>query len=136
MNDADVILRSGTNEIARHAINGSISPGINFALYVSLDDGTSATPYSDIALRAGDDIEIIVRDSRGEQSIMRTNSLPVVGTPGEVILVNVTAGTDLDGDGLSDDWERELIAVSTNPAITTIEDVKPEDDYDGDFASN
>ncbi len=136
MSGADVILRSGTNEIARHAIDGSISPGVNFALYVSLDDGASTQPYSDIALEAGDDVTIVVRDSRGEQLIMQTNALPVVGVPGEVILVNVTVGTDSDSDGISDAWEQELVNISTNPAITSIEDVNPEDDYDGDGASN
>jgi len=30
----NVILRMGTNEYARHTINGSLSPGINFALDV------------------------------------------------------------------------------------------------------
>jgi len=135
MNGADVILKSGTNEIVRHTITGSISPGMNFALYVSLDDGFSATPYSDKALREGDPIEIIVRDARGEQSIMQTN-IPPVGAAGDVILVNVTASTDTDGDGLSDAWEQEILNDSTNPAIATIEDIKPGDDYDGDGASN
>ncbi|HOY58074.1 MAG TPA: hypothetical protein PK640_08040, partial [Verrucomicrobiota bacterium] len=30
--DADVILLRGTNEIARQTINGSLAPGVNFAL--------------------------------------------------------------------------------------------------------
>ncbi len=133
MNGADVILKSGTNEIVRHTISGSISPGMNFALYVSLDDGSSAEPYSDKALREGDPIEIVVRDARGEQSIMQTN-VPPVGAAGDVILVNVTASTDADGDGLSDAWEQEIIDLSTN--LNSIADVKPGDDYDGDGASN
>ena len=136
VNGADVILRSGTNEIARHAIDGSISPGVNFALYISLDDGSSAMPYSDIALVSGDDITIVVRDERGEQMIMQTNALPAVGVAGEVILVNVTAGVDADADGMSDAWEQELIDYANDPAMTTIEDVLAGDDYDGDGASN
>ena len=133
-NGADVILKSGTNEIVRHKITGSISPGVNFALYVSLDDGSSAEPYSDKALRAGDMIEIVVRDARGEVSIMRTNALPSVGVPGEIILVNVTAATDSDHDGLADEWEQELVDMSTN--LNSIADLKPGDDFDGDGASN
>jgi hypothetical protein len=31
----DVILRIGTNEITRHHVSGSLSPGVNFALYRS-----------------------------------------------------------------------------------------------------
>jgi hypothetical protein len=133
LDGADVILKSGTNEIVRHTINGSISPGINFSLYVSLDDGSSVTSYDDKALHEGDPIEIIVRDSRGEQSIMQTN-IPPVGAPGEVIMINVTAATDTDHDGLSDEWEQELVDMSTN--LNSIADVKPNDDFDGDGASN
>ena len=136
MSDADVIMRSGTNEIARHTINGSLEPGVNFALYVSLDDGTDDKPYSDIAVEPGDTVTIVVRDADGEHNIMSTNALPVPEYPGQVIMVNVTAGVDSDHDGLSDAWEQEIVDLSTNPAITSIEDVKPGDDYDGDGASN
>jgi hypothetical protein len=117
-------------------INGSLNPGVNFALYVSLDDGSEDRPYSDIAIEEGAPVEIIVRDADGEHSIMNTNALPVPEYPGQVILVNVTAGIDSDHDGMSDAWEQEIVDMSTNPAITSIEDVRPEDDYDGDFASN
>jgi hypothetical protein len=133
MNNADVILRHGTNDIVRHTITGSISPGINFSLYVSIDDGSSPTPYSDKALHVGDPIDIIVRDSRGEQTIMQTN-IPPVGVPGEVIMVNVTAAADTDHDGLADEWEQELVDMSTN--LNSIADVNPNDDFDGDGASN
>ena len=136
MSGADVIMRSGTNEIARHTITGSLKPGVNFALYVSLDDGSEDKPYSDIAIESGDPVTIVVRDADGEHNIMTTNSLPVPEYPGQVIMVNVTAGVDSDHDGLSDAWEQEIVDMSTNPAITSIEDVKPGDDYDGDGASN
>jgi hypothetical protein len=68
--NAQVILLHGTDEVARHTIAGSLSPGINFALYVHLDSGTSATDYSLRALRSGDLVSIVVRDANGEQTIM------------------------------------------------------------------
>ena len=136
MNGADVVLRSGTNEYARHTITGSLSPGVNFALYVHLDDATGDAPYSPFAMNPGDGFEIVVIDGDGEKTIMETNALPTVGNPGDVVLVNVTAGEDEDADGLSDEWERYLVSVSQNPYINSIEDVRPEDDYDGDGSSN
>ena len=42
---AVVILRAGTNEIVRHAISGSLAPGINFMLPAPIDDGRDAAPY-------------------------------------------------------------------------------------------
>jgi len=90
----------------------------------SVDPGT---------LLPDDPIEIVVRDSRGEQSIMQTN-VPPVGAAGDVILVNVTASTDADHDGMADDWEQELVDMSTN--YNFIADIKPNDDFDGDGASN
>jgi hypothetical protein len=65
LRDANVILRSGTNEVARHHINGSISPGINFALYVALDDASQSNAYSNIALQPGDPVEIYIQDVAG-----------------------------------------------------------------------
>ena len=136
MSGADVVLRVGTNEYARHAIDGSLSPGVNFALYVHLDDGSGDTAYAHYAMSPGDGFEIVVLDGDGEKTIMETNALPTVGNPGEVILVNVTAGEDEDADGLPDEWEQYLVDISTDPAIESIYDVHAADDYDGDGSSN
>ena len=136
MNGADVVLRVGTNEYARHTIDGSISPGVNFALYVHLDDGSGNEAYTHYAMNPGDGFEIVVLDGDGEKTIMEASALPNVGNPGDVVLVNVTAGTDADGDGLPDEWEQYLVDASTNPAIASIEDVHAGDDYDGDGSSN
>lgn len=136
LSGADVVLRVGTNEYARHSINGSLTPGVNFALYVHLDDGSDAEPYAHYAMNAGDGFEIVVVDGDGEKTIMETNGLPHVGRPGEIIYINVTAGTDSDQDGLPDEWEQYIVDASTNPAISSINDVHGSDDYDGDGSPN
>ena len=51
--NTQVALLHGTDEIASQTITGSLSPGVNFALYVHLDDGRTATPYSPRALHSG-----------------------------------------------------------------------------------
>ena len=43
---------------------------------------------------------------------------------------------DLDGDGLPDTFERLIIDADDGDAITTLEDVLPGDDFDGDSYSN
>ena len=135
LRDADVILRHGTNEIARQTISGSLRPGVNFALYVHLDDGRSATPYSPKALRSGDLVSIVVRDRDGEKTVMENQVVPPVGQPGDMILRNVTVAEDVDRDGLPDLWEWELIEWSDG-RLRSLSDVRGEDDFDGDGMSN
>jgi len=133
--NADVILFRGTNEVARHSIRGSLTPGVNFALYVHLDDGRGAAPYSPRALRTGDRVSLAVRDAEGQKTIMDGQLVPPVGAPGDLLLLNVTAGQDTDADGLSDLWEWELIAWSDG-ALANLWEVRGEDDFDGDGLSN
>lgn len=133
--NADVILLHGTNEVARHTIRGSLAPGVNFALSVHLDDGRTSARYSTRALRTGDSVSIRVRDVDGEKTIMERATVPPAGHPGEMILLNVTAGDDADGDGLSDLWEWEMIAWSGG-LLKTPWDVSGDDDFDGDGMTN
>lgn len=135
LRDADVILRHGTNEIARQTIRGSLTPGVNFALYVHLDDGRSAGSYSSRALHSGDRISIVVRDRNGETIVMENQALPTVGQPGDLVWRNVTAAEDADMDGLPDTWERELIAASDG-LLNSLTEVNGADDFDGDGMSN
>lgn len=133
---ADVVLRAGTNEIARHSIAGSLSPGVNFALHAPIDDGRDGTPYVRYAATTGAVASIVVVDGRGERAILENAGMPPIGKPGEVVRINVTAGLDADGDGIPDEWEWELIRWANDPALGSIHDVRPGDDYDGDGVSN
>jgi hypothetical protein len=133
--NAEVILLHGTDEIASHTITGSLTPGVNFALYVHLDDGTTAQPYSPRALHSGDLVSIVVRDQGGEKTIMEESAIPPVGKPGETIMINATAAQDSNGDGLPDPWEQEIVDWSFG-ALTNISQVHPWDDFDGDGQSN
>jgi len=135
MKNASVILMNGTREIARHDISGSMSPGVNFALYVPVDDGRDTNRYVRNALRTGEVVTIVVRDYYGQKTIMESNTVPPVTAPGDMILVNATAGTDADGDGLPDEWENLLIEWSCG-ALTSIWDVAGTDDFDADRQSN
>lgn len=132
---AQVLLYCGTNEVARHTIRGSLSPGVNFALDVHLDDGRGTQPYSPRAVSSGASVRIVVRDAEGEKTVMESAIIPPVGQPGEILLLNVTAALDTDGDGLPDPWEWELVDWSAG-ALESLWDVRGEDDFDQDGASN
>ena len=43
---------------------------------------------------------------------------------------------DTDGDGLLDSWEQQLIDADPDDDLKTIEDIRPEDDFDGDGDTN
>lgn len=43
---------------------------------------------------------------------------------------------DQDGDGIPDDWERQIFEDDPNDDLTSIADVRGEDDFDGDGLSN
>jgi hypothetical protein len=133
--NAQVLLYHGTSLIASQTIGGSLTPGVNFALYVHLDDGRSPIPYSTRALHSGDLVSILVRDPEGLRTIMENQAVPPVGQPGDLVLINATAAADEDRDGLPDPWEQELIYWS-NGALRTLADVRPGDDFDGDGQSN
>ncbi len=133
---ATVVLRAGTNDVARHAISGSLAPGVNFALHMPIDDGRDGTPYVRYALTTGAVVSIAVIDGGGERLIMENAALPPVPAPGSVVRINATAGTDADGDGIPDEWEWELIRWANDPAYTSIYDIHPHDDFDGDGVSN
>ena len=48
----------------------------------------------------------------------------------------IAAEADSDDDGLPDGWEQQIIDANTSDAITTLADVLPGDDYDGDGTTN
>jgi hypothetical protein len=133
--NAEVVLLRGTQEIARQKIQGSLTPGVNFALYVHLDDGRSTNNYSARAVRSGEAVSIVVRDQAGQHTIMERRTVPNVGQPGELVLVNATASEDADNDGLPDTWEQELMNWAWGE-FASIWDVRGSDDYDGDGMSN
>jgi hypothetical protein len=105
-------------------------------LTVPLDDGRDTNRYSQVAVCTGERVSIVVQDLYGQHTIMESNAVPDIPAQGEVLMINVTAGTDIDHDGLSDAWEQELINYLMDPAITNIWDVHPGDDPDGDQCSN
>ncbi len=133
--DAEVILRVNGRECARHAVDRSIRPGVNFVLRVPLDHGAGEA-YAPSAARTGDIATIAVVAGGVEQAVMNPFPLPQVGDVGEIVALNVTAGQDLDGDGLPDAWEQALVDYDPSDDVNGVEDVDGADDFDGDGMSN
>lgn len=52
------------------------------------------------------------------------------------VTVLIRPQNDLNLDGLSDDWEQQIVDADPNDNIRSIDDVRPEDDFDHDGVSN
>ncbi|MDA3926513.1 MAG: hypothetical protein PF904_17620 [Kiritimatiellae bacterium] len=130
---AEVLMRSGTNVVSVYAIDGILAPGVNFKLRVAIDSGVG-DEYVPYAVKAGDPLDLVIRVNGVERSMMQYSSL-TAGNPGEAIALYVTTSLDMDGDGLPDDWELQMLANSGG-AITNIAQITPSGDFDQDGASN
>ncbi len=133
--DASVELHVNGRLFKSYTINGSINPGMNFIFRLPMDSG-SGNRYDTSAGRPGDTYQVVLVANGETRSTLQSNVLPSVGQSGDVQRLNVTAGTDSDQDGLPDEWERWILDHSLDPSITTLLDVKPQDDFDGDGVSN
>ena len=133
--NVDLVLRVGTNECARLTANEQLGEGVNFIMEVPVDYAR-ITRYASYAARTGDVVNITAYRSGVAQPLMNTSSIPVVGSAGDAVRVNLNLGTDADHDGMSDLWETQLIIWSSDGRYTDITQVLPGDDFDVDGSSN
>ena len=133
---ATVVARQGTNKCASFTIKGPLYPGVNFVLPLYLQDANANVAYSDQAVRPGSTVQILLIQDGVTQNLLGGPGNYVVGEAARFANVTLTAGTDLDQDGLPDAWEEELIAYLDDPRYRTIGDINPNDDADGDGVSN
>jgi hypothetical protein len=129
---ARVIVRKGAVECARYDIGGILSGGLNYRLSLDMDSG--GAPYMPYAVQTGDSLALSVEVGGVAQPLMPANRL-AIGAPGSAVQLDLCTGTDADGDGLPDEWER-LLCEQSGGRLSGIADVKPNDDFDGDGLSN
>lgn len=117
---------------------GSVDPfaalGVNYSLKVPMDSGAEATLYQSTALLPAQPftVEVII-DGTSYVPIEAQGTQFLIGNPGGKTRLDLTLGVDSDGDGLPDAWEQEVIEFSS---ATSLADVTPDGDNDGDGVSN
>lgn len=74
-------------------------------------------------------VEVVLTDpvNAGWGQIQPTHILRLLATP---------TAEDTDADGLPDTWEAPVVAARSDDAFASIQDVEPDDDFDGDGMSN
>lgn len=130
---AEVYFKSGSNIVASYTITGVFAPSVNFKLRVEIDDGTGSN-YVSNAVREGDPLNLFVKVNGVERPFMQSNTL-FAGNAGDAIAVYITTSTDIDNDGLPDDWE-SLALANSGGVVNNISQITPEGDLDGDGVSN
>ncbi|MDD4736363.1 MAG: hypothetical protein PHP44_09685 [Kiritimatiellae bacterium] len=123
----------GTDEVTFVSDITYIDAGVNFVMALPLDDGRGI-PYDEESVIKGEAFSVTISQYGLELGVIETN-LPVVGGPGDVVQMNVTAGEDTDGDGIPDYWELEFVENSGG-AYTNISQITREGDFDGDGVNN
>lgn len=132
-----VILYRGTQEVARGFTDPFLGAGINYELNVAMDAGLFGNLYQPDAIVAGTAFTIrVVISGVDFVPIQMAGNVHTMGQPGDSTRLDLSLGIDTDGDGLSDAWERALIASDTTGRIRTLADVTPGGDLDGDGITN
>lgn len=127
-----IAVKKGAVECASATFSSAMSGGLNFRLMLDMDSG--GTPYDAHAVQTGDSLALSVEIGGVAQPLIPTNRL-TAGTPGSTLMLDLVTGTDADGDGLPDEWER-LLCDQSNGRLAGIQSVNPNDDFDGDGLSN
>lgn len=125
-------LSNSSNECGAYLLDGDIHVGINYRISVPLEDVLPLL-RSNAAL-PGSNGKIVVRIDGVEQSIVPTGTF-TVPEPGDALKMDFSIAQDTDGDGLPDAWE-ELMVAWSDGIFTSIADIDPNADSDGDGMSN
>jgi len=112
----------------------AIGPGVNYMLQVNV--ASPGDTLEEGVVHEGDPVQLVPTVATVPQAAIGQTNV-VVGQGGTSTRLDLILGEDRDGDGLPDEWEQFMLdAVGPGSGVTNITDIGPEDDFDGDGASN
>ena len=117
---------------AQYDVNGQFQPGVNYRLSLELEDAMPL--WRAYAALVGTPMQIIVTVGGKVQPLTPTPYFNAPA-PGVARRVDFSTAVDSDGDGLPDAWEELMVAWSEG-FFTSILDINPLDDSDGDGMNN
>ncbi|MGO9200809.1 MAG: hypothetical protein ACLQM8_09750 [Limisphaerales bacterium] len=109
---AQVILTTPTGVWLTAAVAPGIAFDENFELDVPMDAGLTPDPYEPSALlpSAPFTMLVVIGETTNVPIQMTTNYLRM-GQPAQETRIDLTLGTDTNGDGIPDQWELEYLAA-------------------------
>ncbi|MBG89344.1 MAG: hypothetical protein CMO80_20945 [Verrucomicrobiales bacterium] len=134
---ATVIFETDTGVQVTTPLTPDVHPGINYKITIPMDSGFIGDPHKPTAQRHQVPFKIKVQiGSETLIPISMSGNFSTLGSPGHETRIDLTLGQDTDNDGLPDAWERELIRLSADPLINSLNDITAEGDLDGDGMTN
>ena len=118
---------------ATATVGDTVYSGMNYRLSLEIDSAGPSRPY---AVLEGTEMKIKFLIGGEEQAVTPS---PVFATPanGTAQRKDYSLGTDADGDGMPDAWEKWALEVGgLSSDAAAIAALKPDDDSDGDGMSN
>lgn len=132
-----LILSGGTTDISRAPSDPLAAEGTNYRLNVPLDANILPSMYQISALKPYLPFSIrVVINQVNYVPIQMTGKVWQVGKPGLRTRLDLTLGTDSDGDGLPDEWEQTMIDSDASGKLNSLSAVTPDGDLDGDGLTN
>lgn len=128
------INRLGTNTVTWYDVSGKLGPGVNYQLQINAVSSGEAVE-SGTAVE-GESVNLAATVGGVATHVIGNTNL-LVASGGVCLRQDFILGADADGDGLPDEWEQFMLAaIGPASGMTNITQIAPQDDYDGDGASN
>ena len=130
--NASVIAKIGGVEVDRCAAVAGVYPDLNYRIHIPMASAPAPGKGS-----TGDPIAFEVIYDGQPHAVPPGETPPVVGQTGMAMACNLVVGTDVDGDGMPDEYENLLLPYYLEADRgTNIWAILPTDDFDGDGYSN
>ena len=126
--DVDTVtLKVDDEPISTYTMGDNPDAGDYYILRVPMDALEPAEPGS---AHSGDEVYIYFNDETDPAASI------TLGERGTIYRLDFETADDTDSDGLPDNWEQSIVDADPNDAVTSIDDVLPGDDFDGDGEIN
>lgn len=131
--DAVLIAQIDGEEVDRCTAVSGLYPGVNYRLEIPMAT-SDCTGYA----QPGDTVDLILEYNDDQCAVaLESGELPMVGQSGGTVRVQIAVGTDSDGDGFVDEYEKLLSPYYINAGKSgELGDISPDDDFDNDGFSN